>query len=380
MGLNRDSEEMAGMVVLTIKAALAPMQVQLAASDARAVALQKQVDELLVLRDRVVVVETKAAMPLSVPDVLPRVLAIEGDFAPMKGQVAAADARAAALQRQVDDLLSLRDRIVAMETKAAILAPVPLMPDPVNLDPIVGRLQTLETRDVETRIELRDRFAVVEAKATAPPDLGDVRDRLVLLETRMPTKEFWDELSTARLSSLEWQAKQDDGMRKDLTALRERVAVVETRASMPGPPGKDGIDGKSGLDGKDGHDGKDGAMGMFGKDGKDGADGMGWDDLLVAHDGERTFTIRLVKGERVKDVGTFAVPSVIYRGVYQDGKAYTKGDAVTWAGSLWMVGEDTTTKPGDGSKAYTLAVKKGRDGRDGMDAPGALPVVSVRPR
>ena len=90
-------------------------------------------------------------------------------------------------------------------------------------------------------------------------------------------------------------------------AMRERVAVVEVKAMQPGPPGEPGAPGK---------DGKDGVAGMT------------------------------------------------YQGVFVDGKAYEKGDVTTWAGSMWHCNEPTESKPGDGSKAWTLACKHGRDGRD----------------
>jgi hypothetical protein len=40
---------------------------------------------------------------------------------------------------------------------------------------------------------------------------------------------------------------------------------------------------------------------------------------------------------------------------------------VTWAGSEWHCHTTTTTKPGEGSKAWTLKVKRGRDGKDAKD-------------
>lgn len=93
----------------------------------------------------------------------------------------------------------------------------------------------------------------------------------------------------------------------DLGALRERLALVEAREPIPGPPGEAGAPGKDGADGKAG---------------------------------------------------------MTYQGVYQDGKAYDVGDVTTWAGSTWHANEATDTKPGDGSKAWTLMVKRGRDGKD----------------
>jgi hypothetical protein len=100
---------------------------------------------------------------------------------------------------------------------------------------------------------------------------------------------------------------QDDAFTKELGALRERVAVVEVRPVLPGPPGDPGPPGKDGADGKAG---------------------------------------------------------LTYLGVFQEGKQYEVGELVTWGGSMWHCNEATELKPGEGSKAWTLAVKRGRDGKD----------------
>jgi hypothetical protein len=176
---------------------------------------------------------------------------------------------------------------------------------------------------------------------------------------------------------------------KEYAAIRERVAVAEVRpllAGPTGPAGRDGVDGVNGKDGRDGLDGKDGSPGRDGLDGKDGApglngkdgaDGLGFDDLLVTQDDERSFTIKAARGERVKAIGTVRFPVEIYRGVFVEGKTYERGDGVTWAGSEWHCNDTTTNKPGDGSKAWTLKVKKGRDGKDGRDATPTVPVVKA---
>jgi hypothetical protein len=91
-----------------------------------------------------------------------------------------------------------------------------------------------------------------------------------------------------------------------LRDMHTRVAALETRALVPGPPGPPGRDG---------------------------------------------------------------VPGLEYRGVFVDGASYAAGDLVTWAGSAWHCNDATTTKPGDGAKAWTLMVKRGRDGKDGTHGP-----------
>ncbi len=59
----------------------------------------------------------------------------------------------------------------------------------------------------------------------------------------------------------------------------------------------------------------------------------------------------------------FSLPAMIYQQVFKEGQAYEPGDTVTWGGSLWHCNEPTTDKPGENTKAWTLAAKRGRDGK-----------------
>jgi hypothetical protein len=55
-----------------------------------------------------------------------------------------------------------------------------------------------------------------------------------------------------------------------------------------------------------------------------------------------------------------------YHGVFKEGKVYGPGSFVTHSGAIWHCNQfNTTTRPGDGAAAWTLAVKSGRDGKDG---------------
>lgn len=56
--------------------------------------------------------------------------------------------------------------------------------------------------------------------------------------------------------------------------------------------------------------------------------------------------------------------SMTYRGIFASGTAYNLGDTVTHGGSLWHCNGLTKDRPGDGEAAWTLAVKRGRDGKD----------------
>jgi hypothetical protein len=115
----------------------------------------------------------------------------------------------------------------------------------------------------------------------------------------------------ARLAVAEARLESATLVTKDVGTLRERVAVIEVRDLPAGPPGPPGPPGRDGTDG---------------------------------------------------------TPGLRFAGVYVEGKHYELGDLVTWAGSSWHCNEVTESKPGDGSKAWTLMVKRGRDGKDGKGA------------
>jgi len=117
----------------------------------------------------------------------------------------------------------------------------------------------------------------------------------------------------------------------DVPPVVGRIAALEAVAPVPGPPGPPG------------------------------ADGLGFEDSAVEYDGERTITVKWARGDARRELA-MKFPAMLYRGVYVPGKLYERGDVVTWAGSLWHANAETTTRPGDGAPAWTLAVKRGRDG------------------
>jgi hypothetical protein len=205
--------------------------------------------------------------------------------------------------------------------------------------PLLERVAATEQKNIELQarvtelVELRDRVTVMEVKTAAPPTTGPTPAEM--------------ELSLR---------DRTEPLTKQIAGLSERIAVLEVRAPVAGPAGADG---------------KDGIVG------KDGADGLGFDDLMAEQTDERSFTIKAQRGDRIKAIGTVRFPVPIQQGVYQNGKAYEKGDLVTWDGSQWNCEAETTTdRPGEGSKAWKLVVKRGRDGKDGRDAV-TVPVVSI---
>lgn len=57
-------------------------------------------------------------------------------------------------------------------------------------------------------------------------------------------------------------------------------------------------------------------------------------------------------------------PSIEYQGVYEAGKAYGVGAAVTYEGSVWIARQVTAHQPGTAASGWQLAVKRGKAGRD----------------
>lgn len=178
---------------------------------------------------------------------------------------------------------------------------------------------------------------------------------------------------------------ENEELKARIKALEDRP-MPEVIKGDPGEPGEKGADGKDGVDGRDGagiidgfvsRDGhliatlSDGStrdfgeiIGKDGAPGKDGRDGFGFDDMDVAVlEDDRTIELSFKRGDDEKAF-TLKWPTVIDRGVYKAGDTYDAGDAVTWAGSLWIAQKQTDAKPDTADSGWRLAVKRGRDGKD----------------
>lgn len=224
---------------------------------------------------------------------------------------------------------------------------------------------------------------------------------------RLQIKMLQDEAAALRAENASLKAVMPEPVDIDQLA---RAAAELIPAPESGKDGKDGMDGKDGKDGADGLPGKDGEDGLPGKDGANGKDGKDADPVsekaigdAVAAQFERRFADLTLSWERQardaiskaldkmptpKDgvdglpadaieitqssrdvtiqVGekshTIRLDTVIDQGVWKEGN-YQKGDGVSFGGSFWIAQEDTADAPST-SKAWRLAVKKGRDGRD----------------
>lgn len=282
-------------------------------------------------------------------------MAVKDATASLLERLAVAETKLAIQAEHGRAVTELRDRLVVVETKSALMA--------APSEGLTERLAALESK----------RFAL--APPSPGPELEDVQRRLLALEQRPSPPDVSGEVSALRdrITGLEGKADRIEErlaapnplgpavekaehhlveLSKDLGALRERVAVAEVKQGTPGPPGP------------------------AGKDGRDGVDGFGFDDLMLEQTDERSFAVKAARGERVKTIGMLRIPAQIQRGVWVEGKQYERGDVVTFGGSQFCANETTADRP-ETSKAWTLVVKRGRDGRDGKDAAGPLPVVKV---
>ena len=98
---------------------------------------------------------------------------------------------------------------------------------------------------------------------------------------------------------------------------------------------------------------------------KDGKDGLSLADFSGGQDEDGDVTLRLASGDLTKEV-KLRLRGFRDRGVFVEGERYLQNDGVTFGGSFWISQKDEPSgKPGNGSSDWRLAVKKGRDGRDG---------------
>ncbi len=220
----------------------------------------------------------------------------------------------------------------------------------------------------EVTAPLLERISELEARPAVKGDKGDAGER----------GEKGEPGLTVKGDKGDSGEKGEPGESVDMEVVKSMLSELVEKAFARIPVAKDGSDGV-GVAGavidRDGNlvltfsDGGTKSLGLVvgrhGEKGAPGADGLGFGDLVVEQDSERSVVIKAVRGEESKVIGQIAIPALIYRGVWRQG-TYERGELATWAGSVWHCNETTTEKPGDGSKAWTLCVKKGGDGKQGQ--------------
>jgi hypothetical protein len=143
----------------------------------------------------------------------------------------------------------------------------------------------------------------------------------------------------------------------EIGAMRERLAVLETRAPVPGPPGPAG---------------------------RDGVDGLGFDDLAVEQVDDTTVNLSAIRGDIVKGIGSVTFPVATFKGAYEQGCGYTPGNLVRYQRAIWHCHKATSLAPDgvtydasgrpagpQGKDFWTLLIADGKRGNDGKNgAPG----------
>jgi collagen type III alpha len=141
---------------------------------------------------------------------------------------------------------------------------------------------------------------------------------------------------------------------------RDGQPGVPGAAGPAGEPGAAGAPGVPGLNGRDGEPGPAGVPGLNGRDGRDGIDGT-LEAVTFARE-DRAVIVRRADGA---EIGRWVSSELLDRGQYRAGTVYAPGDAVTYAGSLWIAQADTDARPAESAAAWRLAVKRGERGATG---------------
>lgn len=98
---------------------------------------------------------------------------------------------------------------------------------------------------------------------------------------------------------------------------------------------------------------------------KDGKDGIASRDELLAAVNAAVATAVTPAVNAGVEAALEQRPDVRYRDVWRAENSYREGHLVTFGGSIWHCNQTgTTAKPDGTSDDWTLAVKRGRDGRD----------------
>lgn len=254
------------------------------------------------------------------------------------------------------------------------------------LSPIIAKMDALEKRIAELPEPPKD----IGVKADEVRQM--IEDAISAIPPAEPGKSADPEETAALVRGEVEKAiaaidKPRDGKSVTVEELAPLVDATVSRAVAAIPRPKDGLDAVEFLRGPEGNlivtmsNGMVRDLGKFvGKDGIDcdmsaversiadkvaaipkPQDGLGFDDLDMVETEKGVF-LQFKRGDVVKD---FRLPVVLDRGVYKEGVTYQKGDGATWAGSFWIAQEETSEKP-DTGKGWRLAVKRGRDGRDGV--------------
>ncbi|MFZ2252605.1 MAG: hypothetical protein WAW13_00355 [Minisyncoccia bacterium] len=185
-----------------------------------------------------------------------------------------------------------------------------------------------------------------------------------------------DELQQAVKTAVEALPRPQDGKSVAVEDVRPLIAELVSQAVSALPVAKDGVGAAGALIDRDGNlvltltDGTTrdlgrvvGKDGETPKDGERGPAGFALEDFdSEIKDGGRTLVLSFTAGE-IKHTVEHQLDTLIYRGVFKDGDTYQPGDTVSFGGGLWHCNAETAGRPGEESQEWTLAVRRGRDGK-----------------
>ncbi|MGB6079074.1 MAG: hypothetical protein WBF99_06395 [Xanthobacteraceae bacterium] len=381
-----DTKAIAEATAAVVKAHVAALIEPLRASVA---ALEKRIDALPAPRDGknadedAIVARVREEVSAEIKDIRAVVDAIPSapelpDIAGMVEQ-AVSDAR----EQDVAQVQSWMDGVD--EKFAALPVPRdgkdadPIDPDMVRsmvaeiVEPMVAAIpQPRDGKDAEPELIKQ---MVAEAVAELPP-AKDGRDAepIDLDEVRSMVVEIVEPVLAAIPVPQDGKSVSIDDVRPVIEDAVAR-AVAALPKAKDGEPGKDGVGVAGAVIDRDGSlvvtlsNGDTRQLGRVvgrdGEPGKPGHDGFALKgfEVELMEDG-RTLLMKFDDGGPFSFTRELGVPAMIYRGVYREG-VYQKGDTVTFGGSLWHSNKDgNTEKPDTGSGAWTLAAKRGRDGKD----------------
>jgi hypothetical protein len=361
-----------------------------------------------------IVEATKAHIDKTVAPLLAEIAALKAEVETLKaapvpkdGQSITVEDVAPMIKAEIDKLAGDVCRTIPEAVQAAVAA-LPAAKDGQDADPeavaaIIAENIRKDFDDLRATVkalpapvELPDIPAMITEAITGLPNELGIKAMISEAIAAIPPAENGKDADPDLMASLAAEAAEravaalpvpKDGQSVTLDDVRPLIDEAVTKAVTSFPLPKDGVDGKDGRDGVDVKDllvveggdlvatftdgrtkvlgpfrGKDGAPGA---PGKDGADGFAFEDMTeeLADDG-RTIIRRYTRGDQVKEF-RHTLSVVLDRGVYKEGQTYQAGDGVTWSGSFWIAQEETTEKP-DTGKGFRLAVKRGRDGKDGI--------------
>ena len=319
--------------------------------------------------------ELAAMVKTQIAPLLSKLNALEKRFddlpAPKDGKDADLAAVAAIVQDQMKGELA--------ELRCAVDA-IPTQPVGLTEEQVKAMLADVETRAARQSDEAITK-AISAQKAATPDDVAEVRQMVEAIKIPAPVElpdipAMIGEAVAEAVKAIPAPKDGDPGESITVDDVAPLIRDEVAKAVSAIPAAKDGVGLAGALIDRDGNlvvtltNGEAKTLGpVVGKDAdpaQPGRDGLGFEDMSFEEKDGRLYAV-FRRGDIVKEA---RLPGISYRGVWKSGE-YLTGDSVTFGACQWIAKADTTDKPGEGD-AWQLAVRKGRDGRDGEVKPSKI--------